>query len=105
MKDDVARIIGEAMIEIGQRLLGQARNAEPPAPARPQALPKQLMPVRAYARVKGVSEGTLRTWIKAGMPTVPAKRGVRVNVPAAEEWIQAGGAKLALTARPARLDA
>lgn len=91
-QDAFMRMVGEVLVKVGTGILERLGSSEQPSPPTVPAV--RYASVTAYAKLSGVSEGTLRAWIAAGLPTVPARRGVRVDVPAAEKWIAAGGARL-----------
>ena len=42
--------------------------------------------IRSYAERRGVSEGTVRGWIKQGLP-VTSVRPLRINIELADNWL------------------
>ena len=88
---DEERAIFAAAKTVIDKLLGAA---EKPASDRP-TMPSKYLSIPAYAEMRNVSEATVRSWIKKGLP-VTATRPVRVNVPAADLWVDGGPNRLRL---------
>ncbi|MFI5297817.1 MAG: hypothetical protein ACHREM_06920 [Polyangiales bacterium] len=61
------------------------------------------MKLKEFADRYGVCVGTVKKWMRLGMPTNGVEgRGVRIRVVEAEAWYDAGGPQLALAAAGAR---
>ncbi len=100
MNEDDARKLGRAFALGLIEALGGAREPLAAAPAAAPTEEPTWLPVGKYARLRGFSRSTVQAWIGEGLPSAPMRRGHRVNVRAADVWIESGGA-----ARSGRHDA
>lgn len=82
MNDDVITI------QIPRALLTES-SADTAAKATTE--PK-WMTVAQYAESRALHPETVRRYIHAGMPSMRAGKGFRVNVAQADAWLEAGGA-------------
>ena|GEM_PF-4829966 len=91
-ESDLLRALSKALLIVADQM-----QVPTPTPAKEHE-PK-YMRVRDFARSRGYSESTIRSWVRVGMPHVPSGRGSRILVAGADEWISAGGARLAIERR------
>lgn len=89
---DLLRALSKALLIVADQM-------QTPCPAPVQDREPKYMRVRDFARSRGYAESTVRAWVRLGMPHVPAGRGSRILVTGADEWIAAGGARLAIERR------
>lgn len=84
---DIMRIVGLVLQQVGAEL---AQRATPPPKQQPRE--PRFLPLTHYAKSRGYSASTVRSWVSMGLPVVRAGRGVRVDTAQADEWLRAGGA-------------
>lgn len=88
---DLIRVLGEAFRRVGEQLLQETAFPAPPPRKEPR-----FMPVSAYAKSRGYAASTVRAWVALGLPVAQSRRGFRVEVALADEWLRAGGASQAV---------
>lgn len=82
MNDDVITIqIPRALLTENAAAMPESKPAEP-----------KWMTVAQYAESRALHPETVRRYIHAGMPSMRAGKGFRVNVAQADAWLEAGGA-------------
>jgi hypothetical protein len=98
--------LSDPEIQAGLRVLGKLmRTSESDKANAPVALDVGIkyMKMEAWGERYDVRISTVKRWRRLGLPTNGIKgRGVRVKVPEADDWVDAGGPKLALAAAGAR---
>lgn len=90
MTEDEAKMIGRAIVDAFIERMGVAAPAPctPPSPSEPR-----YMKVCDFAKSSGFSRATIQDYVKRGMPAIKlGKRGHRIDVKAAREWLAIGGA-------------
>lgn len=92
MNEDDARRLGRAFAEgVLETFLGRARATPTPQEPATGGEPR-WMKINDYAKRRGFARSTVQQWIADGMPATPMGRGYRVDVRAADVWLQDGGA-------------
>jgi hypothetical protein len=72
------------------------KETQPAAPAGGQQA-RLYMKLKEYADYRRVGRTTLYEWRKLGLPTNGAEgKGLRIKVPEADAWLDAGGPELAI---------
>ena len=51
-------------------------------------VPSEVMTLDSFAKWMGVSERTVNTWVKAGMPTMGFRGVIRISRSRAQEWLE-----------------
>jgi hypothetical protein len=98
--------LSDPELEAGIRALGKLIQSSEPAKANaPVALDveRKYMTMAAWGQRHGKSVSTVKHWRRLGLPTNGIEgHGVRVKVREADDWVDAGGPKLALAAAGAK---
>lgn len=91
MTEDDAKKLANAIVDV----VFERLSARLPAFASPQTDEREpkYMKVCDFARASGFSRATIQEYVKRGMPAIQlGKRGHRIDVHAAREWLKIGGA-------------
>lgn len=94
MTDDDARRLANAFVDaLLARLAGGAVMGAPQPRADAVEREPKYMKVTDFAKSTGFSRATIQDYVKRGMPSIQlGKRGHRIDVAAAREWLKIGGA-------------
>lgn len=94
MTEDEARKAGRAFaLGILDALRAGAETPKVTSPTSDRS--PRWMKVSEYAKTRGFSRSTVQAWIADGMPATAMGRGYRVDVAAADAWLEHGGARRA----------
>jgi hypothetical protein len=91
--------LGDPNLAAGLRLLGAAVRSHQPesVPSATPAPARRFMKEKEYEDYRRVGKTTLHKWRKLGLPTNGIQgRGIRIKVPEADAWLDAGGPELAI---------
>jgi len=95
--DEEVRRLGDAIGAGIVKALVSAIQAKPTpsAPVLPASTEEpRWMRINDYAKKRGFARSTIQQWITEGMPSAPMGRGYRVDVRAADAWLERGGAAM-----------
>ncbi len=105
-KESFSISLSDPELEAGIRALGKLmRTSEPVEVNAPVVLDigRKYMKMKEWGKRHEVCLSTVKYWRRLGLPTNGIEgRGVRVKLPEADNWVHAGGPKLALAAAGAK---